>query len=292
MIIEAAAAGASIGLGVWLVARGASPPPPPLAVALSNLHRPRWADDRPPVPTSPLARVVARIAAGTGQTDGTAARLALVGRTAERHALDRLIYTTLGAAVPLLTLAVATAGGATLPLLPVLIGVAVLGVVGFTYPEAALRTEATRTRRDLTAQLALYLDLVVVLLAGGRGVDGALTAAAQQSDGVAFTHIRRALNAARTHRESPWRALDRLGNELELTPLVELAASITLAGESGAKVRDSIAAKAQAIRSRLLAEAEAEAHRRSEVMSAPVVMMLAGFMAMVGFPSTYVLLTF
>jgi len=293
VILEAAAAGMTVGAGVWLVYRGASPPPKPLNVALADLHRPRWSnlDEVSEKPDTPMERMAAKVA-GVLDSEATHRRLVLVGRTPHRHALDKVIYATFGAVLPFLVAFALVAGGAPVGIAPTLVAAAGLGTAGFLYPGIALRTEADRTRRDLTAQLALYLDLVVVLLAGGRGVDGALTAAAQQSNAAAFRRVRRTLAAAQLFRESPWRALDRLATELDLAPLAELAASVTLAGESGAKVRDSLAVKAQSIRSTLLAEAEAEAHRRSEAMSAPVVMMLGGFMLLIGFPATYALLTF
>jgi Flp pilus assembly protein TadB len=185
-----------------------------------------------------------------------------------------------------------TAGGVNASAgIPIVFGLA-LGAAGFLLPDVMLRAEAARYRRDFNAQLAVYLDLVVVLLAGGRGVDGALTAAATMGDSSAFMRIRRTLAAAQLNRESPWRALDRLANTLEITALAELAASVTLAGESGARVRESLAAKAESIRARLLSQAEAEAHRRSETMTAPVVMMLTGFVMLIGFPAVYALMTF
>ena len=49
--------------------------------------------------------------------------------------------------------------------------------------------------------------------------------------------------------EPPWPGLDRLGTELGVPELNELAASVTLAGDEGARVRASIAAKARAMRS-------------------------------------------
>ena len=50
---------------------------------------------------------------------------------------------------------------------------------------------------------------------------------------------------SQTLRVSPWRALDALAADVEVPALAELAASVTLAGESGARVRESLAAKAK-----------------------------------------------
>ena len=292
MIGVALLAGLALGGGIWLTARGFAPPPRPIAAALADLHRPRWSDESAPDWESRARGWATMLTRSTGVSTTTDRNLVLVGRTVERHALDKLIYSLLGAVLPVAGWLIMSAGSVSAPLaIPVVFGLA-MGAGGFLLPDALLRGEAATYRRDFNAQLAVYLDLVVVLLAGGRGVDGALTSAAAMGDSAAFIRIRRTLAAAQLNRESPWRALDRLANTLGIAALAELAASVTLAGESGARVRESLAAKAESIRARLLSETEADAHRRSETMSGPVVMMLTGFVLLVGFPAVYALMTF
>ena len=58
---------------------------------------------------------------------------------------------------------------------------------------------------------------------------------------------------------------------------------MTLAG-GGAQVRDSLAAKASAMRMRDLADIESEAQARSETMVLPVALMFAGFLVLIGYP--------
>ena len=50
-------------------------------------------------------------------------------------------------------------------------------------------------------------------------------------------------------------------------------------------VRQSVAAKASALRSRALTDAEASAEAASERMSIPTVMLLVGFVIFVGYPA-------
>jgi Flp pilus assembly protein TadB len=293
MIIVAVALGALAGLGIWLVARGLAAPPQPLAAALADLERPRWRDDsRQPVGMGSRARVWAtRLALLAGVSDVTEQRLSLVERSTERHAIDKLVYAAMGAGLPVLGWTIMAFGGVqVVPLLAAALTTA-FALAGFFLPDMMLRAEAARYRRDFIGQLAVYLNLVVVLLAGGRGVEGALVAASSVGDSSAFVRIRRAVTTAQLNRESPWRALERLAQQIDVVPLAELAASVTLAGETGARVRDSLTAKAVAIRSRLLAEAETEAHRRSETMTGPVVLMLTGFIILIGFPAVHTLLT-
>src|SRR5581483_1383228 len=103
--------------------------------------------------------------------------------------------------------------------------------------------------------------------------------------GWAFDHLRSALDAARLARRPPWDVLGRLGAELGVTDLVELAASVSLAGTEGAKVRASLAAKAASLRSHELADAETTAQAATERMSLPVVVLFAGFLAFIGYPA-------
>ena len=80
-------------------------------------------------------------------------------------------------------------------------------------------------------------------------------------------------------------SLGRLGEELGIDELGELAASAALAGTEGAKVRSSLAAKAASLRSHQLAEAETDAQASTERMSLPVVLLFAGFLIFVGYPA-------
>ena len=67
--------------------------------------------------------------------------------------------------------------------------------------------------------------------------------------------------------------------------LRELAASVALAGEEGAVVGASVAAKATALRTRALTEAEAAGESDSERMALPTVMLLVGFVIFIGYPA-------
>ena len=124
-----------------------------------------------------------------------------------------------------------------------------------------------------------------VRLAGGAGVDGALNHSADTGQGWAFAEIRQALDEARLLGEPPWSALARLGDALGINELGELAASTALAGGEGARVRSSLGAKARSIRTRGLADAEADVQSASERMSLPIVLLMLGFVAFLGYPA-------
>jgi tight adherence protein C len=70
-----------------------------------------------------------------------------------------------------------------------------------------------------------------------------------------------------------------------VSDLQDLAASMRLAGEQGARIRSSLAAKAASLRGQQLARAEASAQAVSERMAVPNVLMFLGFLAFAGYPA-------
>ena len=73
--------------------------------------------------------------------------------------------------------------------------------------------------------------------------------------------------------------------------LCELAASVGLAGTEGARVRESLVAKASSLRAHELSEAESAAQSASERMSLPVVLLFVGFLVFLGYPAVDRILT-
>jgi Flp pilus assembly protein TadB len=183
------------------------------------------------------------------------------------------------------------AGGVSVSfILPAWLSIA-LALVGGLVPVVALRAKAADRRRAFRHALGCFLDLVAVRLAGGAGVESALTLSARTGQGWAFRELREALAESRRMGEPPWNGIDRLGTALGISELNELAASVTLAGDEGARVRHSIAAKARAIRLRGLADAEGAAQAASERMSLPIVLLMVGFVGFLGYPAVMQVLT-
>ena len=86
-------------------------------------------------------------------------------------------------------------------------------------------------------------------------------------------------------RRSPWECFTELGERLSVDELSEIAASVQLAGEQGARVKRSLTAKAAALRGQQMARVEAEAQAATERMGVPTVLMFVGFMALLGYPA-------
>jgi tight adherence protein C len=156
---------------------------------------------------------------------------------------------------------------------------------GTTLPFVALFSEAKKRRRAARTVVMSFLDLVVLCLAGGMGIEGALHAAAQVGDDPVSGRIHRALMLARDAGETPWDALGRVGTETGVEELNELAAAVGLAGSQGARVRATLAAKAASIRKHELADEEAEANTVTERLFLPGVLLLVGFLLFIGYPA-------
>jgi len=299
-MILALLCGAGVGAGLWLVIRGLSPPRPSLAQALAHLRRlPEPAPVLGAEPDGgfaaclgrPLADVLGRNGAGWLLPGGVRRDLAVLGRSAERHLAEKVTLALVGLLVAPAVAALLALGGTHLPLVVPLWASLVFLTGGFFLPDLGIHADATRRRRDFRHALSSFLDLVVVALAGGGGVETALADAASVGSGWAFTYLRRALDQARLARQTPWAALGRLGQQLGVTELSELAASVALAGTEGAKVRASLAAKAASLRTHQLAEAETADQAATERMSLPVVLLFAGFLLFLGYPAVQKVLT-
>ena len=282
--------GAGVGVGVLLTARALSPRPVPLDVVLAGLGRPGRALDATAPESSGrserLGTVAQRLVEAAGvDVSRYRSDLGLVGRSTQRHALDKLLGGVAGLLLPnLVALALTTLGiGPPLGLIAVLsLGTA---APGFFMPDFLLRDEAAKRRRAFRHALSSYLDLVNVLLAGGAGIETALYAAADAGDGWGYQTIRAALRRARLTGQSPWDTFAALADELGINELAELAANVSLAGSHGARIRASLAAKADTLRGHQVAETEAAAEAATERMTVPVAVLLLGFLLFIAYPA-------
>lgn len=284
MIVVPLLLGIGAGAGAWLIARGLTARPAPLAVALAGL-----------VPSAPGASVhdvgaighlARRVLDAVGvRTTTRAQALQLVGRSPERFALDKLVGLlggTAGAVVLSVGLGLVGVG---VPTAIALLATVACAAGGFVLPDIGLADEASKKRRAFRHALSAYLDLVNVILAGGGGIESALFAAADAGDGWAFASLRRTLDRSRLTGRSPWELFSELGHELEVPELVELAASVSLAGSHGARIRQSLAAKADSLRGHQVAETEASAEAATERMTIPVAVLLFGFLVFIAYPA-------
>ncbi|MGD0638512.1 MAG: type II secretion system F family protein [Nitrososphaerales archaeon] len=158
-------------------------------------------------------------------------------------------------------------------------------VGGASVPVFAFASEAKAKRRHARQVTCTFLDLVILGLAGGMGIESALLAAAQLGESDLSRRILAALLLGRDSGEAPWAALGRLGATLGIQELEDLAATAKLAGSEGASIRASLAARASSIRRHQLSEAEADANATTERMFLPGILLLLGFLLFIGYPA-------
>jgi len=202
---------------------------------------------------------------------------------------ERILVALAGMMLPLSMMAMTAIGGVPLPGLVMIVAAIIGAVVGYQVPMWQLTTRASLARRRFRTSLSAYLDLVSIMLSGGAGIETALFAASRVGDGPAFTRIADALDVSRTSRQSPWDALAHLGASVGVAELPELAATVRLGGEQGARMTASLVAKASSMRSKQLAEVEAQANAATEKMGLPMVMLFLGFLILLGYPAMHLI---
>ncbi|GAA3040759.1 type II secretion system F family protein [Actinokineospora globicatena] len=289
-MITYVALGVGAGAGLWALAVYLFPPRPALGAVLA-------AATTPPAPAPILATDDTGWAVRLGRPAIPALRalglpgrkvardLAVAGHSVSVHLAEKAVLALAGLLLPALASTVLALAGFGLGIQFPLAAGLVLGTVGFLAPDLNARAEAAKLRAGFRHALSAYLDLVWITLAGGMGVDSALGDSVLVGRGWAFEQLGRALDAARLTRATPWAALRQLGEELGVGELAELAASVSLAGTEGAKVRTSLAAKAQSLRTHQITEAEGAAQAATERLSLPVMVLFLGFLAFITYPA-------
>jgi tight adherence protein C len=211
--------------------------------------------------------------------------LAVLGRSLEGFLASTVLFGVGGLLFGPILATAAAAAGVSLGF-SVSLGMALLfALLGATLPLLSVRREATARRQDFRHAVGAFLDLVSMNLAGGRGVPEALTAAAAIGGGWPFARLRDTLAFARLQGLTPWAALGRLGDEVGINELRDLASALALVADDGAKIRDSLAARAATLRRRELAEMEGKAGERSQSMLVAQMLIVLGYLLFLAYPA-------
>jgi len=279
-----------IGLVAALRPRSSS-----LRSALVEIDRPstvprRASDIRPSLSGVRLDRYAAdRLAVVLSDNDYASSRLrpllAITDGTFQEFCGEVVLGAAVGIILPGGCWFVLKAGGLGLPFAVPLWAGLMLGLAGAIVPVAVLRSRASQARRTARRVVGSFLNLVVLCMAGGMGIEGALHASARIGEDGVSTRILNSLTLAQDNGEPPWQALSYLGREIGVTELTELAAAVELAGTEGARIRLTLSAKASSIRQHDLAETESEANRVTERLFLPGVFLLVGFLVFIGYPA-------
>ena len=298
--------GALVGIGCYRLVRAFLRPRPGVAQMLSRINRGQRSmtthtttayesggalDRQARTAFASVSDRLEVIAAERGWELGQQrADLALVGRTRGTH-LAMKVATGFGlfllAPFVWTTMRIA---GVPLPSAIPAVAAILFVALGFFLPDLALRSEATARRRDFRRSVGVFLDLVAMNLAGGRGLPEALLAAASVGDHWSMIRIRQALANARLYGTTPWAALGALGEEINVEELKELSGALVLAADDGAKIRTSLSARAATLRRRELTQAEGEEGEKSQSMLVAQMLISTAFLLFLGYPAVAQLL--
>ncbi len=291
--LVAAVLAAGVGAGLLVGARGLRRRPVRLVEAIAVLQRRQRAsvatlvrepDDGLSRFQRYLARPGLRLLEGLGLADRglLEERLRILDKSLERHAYEKMFAGLVGLVLPLLMGLVFSLNGIVVSPLLLLLATSGLAVGGFFYPDLPLSERVADRQRAFRHSLSSYLDLVSIILAGGGGTESALVGAAEAGDGWVFAEIRASLRRGELTGRTPWDMFEELGERYRIEELRELASSVSLAGGHGARVRQSLVAKSEALRAQQTAEIESMAESNTEKMIVPVSIMVLGLMVFIG----------
>lgn len=278
------AAGVLSGLGVFLAVRELVPAPPSLDAALGRLDA---GSARDPAAAAPRSRIAERIAAELAWLPTPTSDLALLGKDRAGWITSKVACGLLGLAFPAMLAGLAALAGSPLPWSVPTIASLGLGALLFLAPDLVTRVNAAERRADFRLALTSYLDLVALERGAGAGPTEALEAAAEIGEGWAFQRIAAALDAARRSGAPPWAALSGLARETGISELSDVADIAEVAGQEGAKILDTLAARAASMRAQELAADRARAGSRSTTMVIPIALLGAAFLLLMIFPVLY-----
>jgi Flp pilus assembly protein TadB len=282
----AVGAGLLTGLGAWLALSELVPAQPSLRAAVERLDAGgarATAGPRPPVPR----RLAHRLSAVAPWLPVPVADLLLLGQEPDEWLAEKAGLGVLGLAlVPVLT-GVAALAGRGLPWTLPAGGSLALGAALFFVPDLITHVNAAQRRTDFRHAVTSYLDLVTLERGAGAAPTEALEAAAEIGGGWAFERIAAALDRARKASRPPWEGLAGLAAETGVTELADLAEIASVAGQDGARILDTLAARAESMRAQALAAARAQAGSRSTTMVLPIALLAGGFLVLLIFPDFY-----
>ncbi|GJF34978.1 type II secretion system protein [Kitasatospora sp. NE20-6] len=212
------------------------------------------------------------------------ADLSILDRSFESFMATKILVSLLGLLFgPVVFVALWAAGFASNLTLPLWLALA-FAVLFFFLPDIEIRGDAKKARADFTHVLGSFTTLVANSLAGGRGLPEALKTATEITDSEPMLRLRRELQGARMANLTHWQALDRLGQEIAVPELRDLAVRIALAADDGARIRSSLMATAKTLADRELSEAEGKAGAQSQTMLIAQLSLVAGFMIFLVYP--------
>jgi Flp pilus assembly protein TadB len=277
------AAGLLTGLGCWLAISELIPAGPSLRAAIDRLDSGGGLRDA----GSLRVRLGRQLAAAMPWLPVPVKDLRLLSQDPSDWLASKISLGFVGVAIVPVATALLALSGRQLPWTIPAAGTLALGAALFFVPDLVTGVNARQKRADFRHALTSYLDLVALERGAGAAPTEALEAAAEVGHGWAFERISAALSRARKASVPPWDGLASLADEIGITELADLAEIAGVAGQEGARILDSLSARAESMRAEALAATRAQAGARSTTMVLPIALLAGGFLVLLIFPDFY-----
>jgi Flp pilus assembly protein TadB len=270
-------AGAGAGLGLFLILREFAPGVPALGPALRQLHAPTPDRNDRTHASGPLAVVGNHLRIPQRE-------LALIGYSTERYVSEKVGFPVLGLLFPpVFALVLALSGIRLGIIIPAAAGL-VLAVVFFFLVDVSVRQKANEAREEFSRHVAVYLDLIALELAASRGPTEALERAAAVGGGWVSQRIRETLQNSRLRLEPPWDGLKQVAADIGVPDLGDVGDIMTLSGDEGAQVYDTLRSRAESMRASILAKEEERANTATTVLYIPTSLLVFVLFIIAAYP--------
>ncbi|MDR1513184.1 MAG: type II secretion system F family protein [Propionibacteriaceae bacterium] len=160
-----------------------------------------------------------------------------------------------------------------------------LGLGATFLPGLDVKSRAAARREEFGFAFGAYVDLVAMEHNSGSGTRQAMEIAAEGGDSWMFERLAGELRRSRLNGQSPWDALEKLGDRIGLADLTDFAAIMRLSGEEGGAIYETLRARAASMRQTRLAKGIADANKTGERISAVTALLAVVFMFLVGAPA-------
>ncbi|GAB3853210.1 hypothetical protein GCM10029963_44080 [Micromonospora andamanensis] len=271
----AVVAGATLGLGVFLVVRELVPATPALGPALRRLHQPPGATR-----TGPADRRLDWLTGLARWLRPPHRQLALLDRTPEQYALSLLLSALIGLSAPALLSVTLFTVGVALPLAVPVLGSLGLALLCALVAHRSVLAKADAARDEFRQAVCTYLDLVALQLSAAHGPVQSLERAAAICEGWVFDRISEALRMAQMQMHSPWDELRDLADQIGIPELGDVGAIMRSSGSEGAQVHETLRSRADSLRDQIRTDNLARAEgvtSRLDIPGALLVFVLLGF---------------
>ncbi|MEV2237562.1 type II secretion system F family protein [Micromonospora sp. NPDC049891] len=271
----AVVAGATVGLGVFLVVRELVPATPALGPALRRLHQPPGA-----ARTGPANRRLDWLTGLARWLRPPHRQLALLDRTPEQYALSLLLSALIGLSAPALLSVTLFTVGVALPLAVPVLGSLGLALLCALVAHRSVLAKADAARDEFRQAVCTYLDLVALQLSAAHGPVQSLERAAAICEGWVFDRISEALRMAQMQMHSPWDELRDLADQIGIPELGDVGAIMRSSGSEGAQVHETLRSRADSLRDQIRTDNLARAEgvtSRLDIPGALLVFVLLGF---------------